>query len=440
MSAIHLRRAASRSDRRGLVEFQSVPVTRRGFSLLAQNWRVCNDLKSAACGVSRNLLIGEGGFGCVYRGVVDVNFDNSDNVRVSDSEDYQCNHSANSKIDVAVKQLNRYGYQGHKEWINEVNWLGVIKHPNLVKLVGYCAEDDERGMQRLLVYELMKNKSLEDHLLGRVPSPLPWMTRLKIAQDAARGLAYLHEEMDFQLIFRDFKTSNVLLDEDFNAKLSDFGLARLGPAEGYSHVSTSVVGTVGYAAPEYVLTGKLTIKSDVWSFGVVLYELITGRRAVEKNLPRNEQKLLEWVRPFISDSKKFHSIVDSRLEGQYCKISAQRLASLANKCLAKQPKARPKMSEVVEVLGNIIDEASSEEETESKSVKAAEDESEELPGETEPSKPGNNYLRKVLEIKDMVNLRNKSIGKLDWKNWTRDKNMTLVEERTRLSSRVLGAS
>jgi serine/threonine protein kinase len=129
-------------------------------------------------------LIGEGGFGCVYRGVVDV----------SDSNGFD------SKINVAVKQLNRQGLQGHKEWINEVNFLGVVNHPNLVKLVGYCADDDERGMQRLLVYELMCNKSLEDHLVGRVVSvSLPWMMRLKIAQDAAQGLAYLHEEMDFQV-------------------------------------------------------------------------------------------------------------------------------------------------------------------------------------------------------------------------------------------------
>ncbi|KMT05236.1 hypothetical protein BVRB_7g173790 [Beta vulgaris subsp. vulgaris] len=375
------------------------------FSLLAQNRRVCNDLrvfsfaelKSATRGFSRGLLIGEGGFGCVYRGVVVVVVNDDSNVRVCDSGDFELGDFTNSEVHVAVKQLNRYGFQGHKEWINEVNWLGVIKHPNLVKLVGYCAEDDERGMQRLLVYELMKNKSLEDHLLGRVPSPLPWITRLKIAQDAARGLAYLHEEMDFQFLH----------------------IGMLDKAEGYSHVSTSVVGTVGYAAPEYVLTGKLTIKSDVWSFGVVLYELITGRRAVERNLPRNEQKLLEWVRPYISDSKKFHLIVDSRLEGKYCKKSAQRLASLANKCLAKQPKSRPKMSEVVEILGSIIDEeASSQEETESKSVKVAEDESEELDAETEPTKSGNNYMRKVREIKERVNLRNKSIGKLDWKNWT----------------------
>ncbi|XP_062172368.1 serine/threonine-protein kinase PCRK1 isoform X2 [Alnus glutinosa] len=310
--------------------------------------------------------------------------------------------------------------QGHKEWINEVNFLGVVKHPNLVKLVGYCAEDDERGMQRLLVYELMRNKSLEDHLLARVPSPLSWMTRLKIGQDAARGLAYLHEEMDFQLIFRDFKTSNILLDEDFNAKLSDFGLARQGPAEGLGHVSTSVVGTVGYAAPEYVQTGRLTAKSDVWSFGVVLYELITGRRAVERNLPRSEQKLLEWVRPYVSDSKKFHIIVDPRLEGENCIKSAQKLASLANKCLMKQPKCRPKMSEVVEMLGNIIAEASTHQDEDAPQPVIETEVKEEITGETEPeaTKQGNNYRKKVFDIREMVSLRNKSFGKLDWRNWT----------------------
>ncbi|KAK9279314.1 hypothetical protein L1049_012993 [Liquidambar formosana] len=267
--------------------------------------------------------------------------------------------------------------QGHKEWINEVNFLGVVKHPNLVKLIGYCAEDDERGIQRLLVYELMRNKSLEDHLLTRVPSPLLWMARLKIAQDAARGLAYLHEEMDFQ-----------------------------------------VVGTVGYAAPEYVLTGRLTAKSDVWSFGVVLYELITGRRAVERNLPRSEQKLLEWVKPYVSDSKKFHLIVDPRLEGEYCIKSAQKLASLANKCLMKHPKNRPKMSEVVEMLGNIISETSPQDEGASQPIDEIEDVKEETTNETESTKQGNNYLKKVFDFREMVNLRNKSIGKLDWKNWT----------------------
>uniref|UniRef100_A0A6M2EZJ5 non-specific serine/threonine protein kinase n=1 Tax=Populus davidiana TaxID=266767 RepID=A0A6M2EZJ5_9ROSI len=364
-----------------------------------------SELKSATRGFSRGLLIGEGGFGCVYRGVVKVPDD----------------HDSNSKMDVAIKQLNRHGFQGHKEWINEVSFLGVVKHPNLVKLVGYCAEDDERGIQRLLVYELMRNKSLEDHLLAKVlPVPLPWMTRLKIAQDAARGLAYLHEEMDFQLIFRDFKASNVLLDEDFNAKLSDFGLARLGPPEGLGHVSTTVVGTVGYAAPEYVQTGRLTAKSDVWSFGVVMYELITGRRAVERNLPRGEHKLLEWVKPFVSDSKKLHRILDPRLEGQYCIRSAQKLSALANKCVAKQPRSRPKMSEVVEMLGNIIGEISSPDEDAPEPASEIEEVKEEAAGETEAesNKQGNSHRKKVFYIREMVNLRNRSIGKLDWRNWT----------------------
>lgn len=185
-----------------------------------------------------------------------------------------------------------------------------------------------------------------------------------------------------------------------------------------------VVGTVGYAAPEYVHTGRLTAKSDVWSFGVVLYELITGRRAVERNLPRNEQKLLEWVRPYASDHKKFHVIVDPRLEGEYCIKSAQKLASLANKCLMKQPKSRPKMSEVVEVLGNIIsatapshelvlvavpDEETMDQNEAATTVAMVED--------SESSKQGN-QLRKVFDIRERVKLRNKSIGKLDWRNWT----------------------
>lgn len=179
------------------------------------------------------------------------------------------------------------------------------------------------------------------------------------------------------------------------------------------------MGTVGYAAPEYVQTGKLTAKSDVWSFGVVLYELITGRRAVERNLPRSEQKLLEWVRPYISDSKKFHLIVDPRLEGEYCIKSAYKVASLANRCLLKQPRSRPKMSEVVETLGNIINETSSQEAA-LEPVNETEEAKEENVGDSEPEsgKQGNNYLKKVFDIRDFVNLRNKSIGKLDWRNWT----------------------
>nr|GMD15830.1 probable serine/threonine-protein kinase PBL19 [Ipomoea batatas] len=342
------RRSEFDSDSRDFTDslcFYQLLAQRRGNDLRVFTFA---ELKSATRGFSRALVIGEGGFGCVYRGVVSVP-----------------GPDLNSNVDVAVKQLNRNGFQGHKEWINEVNFLGVVKHPNLVKLIGYCAEDDERGIQRLLVYELMHNKSLEDHLFSRSPNVLSWSLRLRIAQDAARGLAYLHEEMDFQ-----------------------------GPAQGLGHVSTAVVGTVGYAAPEYVHTGRLTAKSDVWSFGVVLYELITGRRVLERNLPRGEQKLLEWVRPYVSDSKKFHIILDPRLEGQNCTKSALRLASLANKCLMKQPKSRPKMSEVVERLSSIITETTGDEVQE------------------------NNNQKKGFDFREIINLRNKSIGKLDWRNWT----------------------
>ncbi|CAA7389700.1 unnamed protein product [Spirodela intermedia] len=297
-----------------------------------------DELRAATKGFSRALVIGEGGFGCVYRGVI----------RVPGDKD-------GKTMDVAVKQLSKGGTQGHKEWITEVNFLGVLSHPHLVKLIGYCAEDDERGIQRLLVYELMRNKSLDDHLLSRVSTILPWPLRLKVALGAARGLAYLHEGMESQLIFRDFKTSNILLDKDFNAKLSDFGLVREGPIEDDGHVSTAVVGTIGYAAPEYLETGRLTSKSDVWSFGVVLYELITGRRSLDRNLPKSEQKLLRWVRPYAADPKKFHLIVDPRLAGEYCTKSAQALAALADRCLQRQPRSRPKMSEVVEILTGIIE-------------------------------------------------------------------------------------
>ncbi|XP_051132347.1 serine/threonine-protein kinase PCRK1-like [Andrographis paniculata] len=294
------------------------------------------ELKQGTRNFSRTAKLGEGGFGCVYKGVMKSIDDPT------------------KKIDVAVKQLGRRGLQGHKEWVTEVNVLGIVEHPTLVKLIGYCAEDDERGIQRLLIYEYMPNGSVEDHLSVRSLTPLSWPARLRIALDAARGLTYLHEEMDFQIIFRDFKSSNILLDDQWNAKLSDFGLARLGPSEGLTHVSTAIVGTMGYAAPEYIQTGRLTSKSDVWSYGVFLYELITGRRPLDRNRPRSEQKLLEWVKPYLSDAKKFQLILDPRLEGKQTLKSAHKLSIVANRCLSRLPKSRPKMSEVQEMVRQIV--------------------------------------------------------------------------------------
>lgn len=337
-----IRRSSSESHSQNVSEFSTSSA--KSFAVLSQrqsNLRefTFSELKSATKNFSRSLMVGEGGFGGVYKGVI------------------RSTEDQHKKIDVAVKQLSRRGLQGHKEWVTEVNVLGVVEHQNLVKLLGYCAEDDERGIQRLLIYEFMPNRSVQDHLSSRFQTPLPWATRMKIAQDAARGLAYLHEEMEFQIIFRDFKSSNILLDEHWNAKLSDFGLARLGPSDGLSHISTAVVGTIGYAAPEYIQTGRLTAKSDVWSYGVFLYELITGRRPLDRNRPRSEQKLLEWVRPHLADTKKFQKILDPRLEGKYSLKSARKLASVANRCLVRQSKSRPKMSEVLDMVSRIVESA-----------------------------------------------------------------------------------
>ncbi|KAK8713728.1 hypothetical protein V6N13_148939 [Hibiscus sabdariffa] len=317
-------------------------IRRSSFPSMSQrpsNLRVftVSELKSATKNFSRSAMVGEGGFGCVYKGFIKSPDDSS------------------QKIEVAVKQLGKRGSQGHKEWVTEVNLLGVVEHPNLVKLVGYCAEDDERGIQRLLIYEYMPNGSVENLLSEQSETTLSWAMRLKIAQDAARGLAYLHEGMDFQIIFRDFKSSNILLDDQWRAKLSDFGLARLGPSEGLTHVSTAVVGTMGYAAPEYVQTGRVTCKADVWSYGVFLYELITGRRPFDNNLPKSEQKLLEWVKPYLSKAKKFRLILDPKLKGKYQLKSAQKLAIVANQCIVRNPKSRPKMSEVLEMVNQIVE-------------------------------------------------------------------------------------
>ncbi|VYS69578.1 unnamed protein product [Arabidopsis thaliana] len=298
-----------------------------------------SDLKSATKNFSQSSMIGSG-FGRVFRGTIVRNLEDPSSI-----------------IEVAVKQFGKRGLQGqgHTEWVTELNFLGSVEHTNLVKLLGYCAEDDERGIQRLLVYEYMPNRSVEFHLSPRSLTVLTWDLRLRIAQDAARGLTYLHEEVEFQIIFRDFKSSNILLDEDWKAKLSDFGLALLGPSEGLTHVSTDVVGTMGYAAPEYIQLGRITSKSDVWGYGVFLYELITGRRPVDRNRPKGEQKLLEWVRPYLSDTRKFKLILDPRLEGMYTIKSVQKLAIVANRCLVKNPEARPKMSEVLKMVTKIVE-------------------------------------------------------------------------------------
>lgn len=302
-----------------------------------------NELKCATRNFRPESLLGEGGFGCVFKGWIE--------------ENGTAPMKPGTGLTVAVKTLNHDGLQGHKEWVAEVDFLGNLQHPHLVKLVGYCIEDD----QRLLVYEFMPRGSLENHLFRR-SFPLPWAIRMKIALGAAKGLAFLHEEAERPVIYRDFKTSNILLDAEYNAKLSDFGLAKDGPEGDKTHVSTRVMGTYGYAAPEYVMTGHLTSKSDVYSFGVVLLEMMSGRRSMDKNRPNGEHNLVEWARPYLGERRRFYRLVDPRLEGNFSIKGAQKTAQLAHACLSRDPKARPLMSQVVEVLKplpNLKDMASS---------------------------------------------------------------------------------
>ncbi|PSS36113.1 Receptor-like protein kinase [Actinidia chinensis var. chinensis] len=293
------------------------------------------ELKSATGNFRPDSILGEGGFGYVFKGWIE--------------ENGTAPAKPGSGVTVAVKSLKPDGLQGHREWVAEVDFLGQLHHPNLVKLIGYCIEDD----QRLLVYEFMTRGSLENHLFRRT-IPLPWPNRIKIALGAAKGLAFLHGGPE-PVIYRDFKTSNILLDSEYNAKLSDFGLAKAGPQGDKTHVSTRVVGTYGYAAPEYVMTGHLTSKSDVYSFGVVLLEILTGRRSMDKKRPSGEQNLVAWARPYLADKRKVYQLVDPRLELNYSLKGVQKVAQLSYNCLNRDPKSRPSMDEIVKALSLLQD-------------------------------------------------------------------------------------
>ncbi|PIM98318.1 Serine/threonine protein kinase [Handroanthus impetiginosus] len=296
-----------------------------------------SDLKNATRNFKGDMVLGIGGFGTVYKGWVD------EKTLVPSSR-------LGTGMMVAIKKLNPESMQGFEEWQSEVNFLGRLSHPNLVKLLGYCWEDTEL----LLVYEFMPKGSLENHLFRRnaAVEPLPWDVRLKIAIGAARGLSFLHSS-DRQVIYRDFKASNILLDGSYNAKISDFGLAKLGPSGGNSHVTTRIMGTYGYAAPEYIATGHLYVKSDVYGFGVVLLEMLTGLRALDTKRTNGKHNLVEWVKPLLSQKRKLKSIMDARIEGQYSSKAALQAAQLSLRCLEGEPRKRPSMKEVVEVLEQI---------------------------------------------------------------------------------------
>ncbi|KAJ6805923.1 receptor-like serine/threonine-protein kinase ALE2 isoform X1 [Iris pallida] len=225
--------------------------------------------------------------------------------------------------------------------------LSRLHHRNLVKLIGICIQ----GHRRCLVYELIRNGSVESHLHGvdKSKGPLDWDARMKIDLGAARALAYLHEDSNPRVIHRDFKASNVLLEEDFTPKVSDFGLAKEA-AEGSHRLSTRVMGTFGYVAPEYAMTGHLLIKSDVYSYGVVLLELLSGRKPVYVSDFQDPENLVTWARPLLGSREGLEQLVDPSLQGKCEFDNMARVAAVASMCVQSEPSQRPFMGEVVQAL------------------------------------------------------------------------------------------
>ncbi|KAL8046795.1 hypothetical protein ABFX02_08G196800 [Erythranthe guttata] len=286
------------------------------------HWFTLRDLEVATNRFSSENVLGEGGYGVVYRGKL-----------VNGTE-------------VAVKKLLNNLGQAEKEFRVEVEAIGHVRHKNLVRLLGYCIE----GVHRMLVYEYVNNGNLEQWLHGamRQHGTLTWEARIKVLLGTARALAYLHEAIEPKVVHRDIKSSNILIDSDFNAKVSDFGLAKLLDS-GESHITTRVMGTFGYVAPEYANSGLLNEKSDIYSFGVLLLESISGRDPVDYARPANEVNLVEWLKMMVG-SRRAEEVVDPSLEVGPTTRALKRALLVALRCVDPDSQKRPKMSQVVRML------------------------------------------------------------------------------------------
>ncbi|KAL6847101.1 hypothetical protein ACP4OV_022954 [Aristida adscensionis] len=266
--------------------------------------------------------LGQGSFGCVYMG------------KLTNGEK------------VAIKVLSSESRQGTREFLNELSVISNITHHNLVKLRGCCVD----GGQKMLVYNYVENNSLAQTLFGNGHSGIRfnWRARVKICIGIADGLAYLHEEVRPPIVHRDIKASNILLDGDLNPKIADFGLAKLFPGN-MTHISTRVAGTLGYLAPEYAIRGQLTKKADVYSFGVLLLEIVSGRCHTDTRLPPEDQYLLErvWM---LYESGDLGSIIDKTLKCDFNPEEAQRLLRIGLLCIQDNLKIRPSMSVVAKML------------------------------------------------------------------------------------------
>lgn len=289
-------------------------------------WFTFAELQLATVGFSQANFLAEGGFGSVHRGVL---------------QDGQV---------VAVKQYKLASTQGDKEFCSEVEVLSCAQHRNVVMLIGFCVEDG----RRLLVYEYICNGSLDSHLYGRMQNVLDWSARQKIAVGAARGLRYLHEECRVGcIVHRDLRPNNILLTHDFEALVGDFGLARWQP-DGDMGVETRVIGTFGYLAPEYAQSGQITEKADVYSFGIVLLELVTGRKAVDIGRPRGQQCLSEWARPLLEENA-IDKLVDPSIRNCYDDQEVYRMMQCSSMCIRRDPHLRPRVSQVLKMLeGDIV--------------------------------------------------------------------------------------
>ncbi|KAF7809838.1 putative serine/threonine-protein kinase [Senna tora] len=286
------------------------------------HWYTLRELEDSTNGFSHQNVIGEGGYGIVYHGILKDN-----------------NH-------VAVKSLLNNRGQAEKEFKVEVEAIGRVRHKNLVRLLGYCAE----GAHRMLVYEYVDKGNLEQWLHGDVGpcSPLTWEIRMSIILGTAKGLTYLHEGLEPKVVHRDIKSSNILLDKQWNPKVSDFGLAKLLGSES-SYITTRVMGTFGYVAPEYACTGMLNERSDVYSFGVLIMEVITGRNPVDYSRPPEEVKLVDWIKKMVSD-KNAEGVLDPKLPEKPTSRALKRALLVALRCTDPNAQKRPQVGHIIHML------------------------------------------------------------------------------------------